>query len=370
MSYHIALIPGDGIGKEVVPEAVRVLESLAKRHGFQIRFTPYPYSCSHFLEHGVMMPDDGIEKLRGARRHFPGRGGGSAGARPRLPVGAADPHPAPAAAVREPQTGTAAAGRRLTAGQPHTGGHRFLHRAGKQRGRVFGDRRAHVRRHRPGDGDSGIRLHPPGSRSRPALCLRTGSIPAAATSEFGHQVQRDHPHHALLGRAFPRPGTRVPGCQDGSVSHRHSDGSLRAAPGLVRRGGGQQPVRRHPFRPGTGLGRQHRDRRFGQSQSRAGFPVHVRARARFRPRHRRKGGRQPHRNPLVGPDDAGFPGGKGSGPGADDSHRAGHGKGNPHPRPGRESRNARSSPTRCWSPSAEARRWGPGIWSFSTWTAC
>jgi tartrate dehydrogenase/decarboxylase/D-malate dehydrogenase len=59
----IALIPGDGIGKEVVPEGVRVLEALAARHGFEVRFDTFPYACAYYLKHGVMMPADGLAQL-------------------------------------------------------------------------------------------------------------------------------------------------------------------------------------------------------------------------------------------------------------------------------------------------------------------
>ena len=65
MAYSIALIPGDGIGKEVIPEGVRVLKALAFQHSFDVKFVEFPYSCSYYLKHGVMMPEDGIETLRG-----------------------------------------------------------------------------------------------------------------------------------------------------------------------------------------------------------------------------------------------------------------------------------------------------------------
>jgi tartrate dehydrogenase/decarboxylase/D-malate dehydrogenase len=64
MTYRIALIPGDGIGLEVVPEGVRVLKELSNRFSFQMEFTEFPFSCQYFSEHGVMMPEDGIERLR------------------------------------------------------------------------------------------------------------------------------------------------------------------------------------------------------------------------------------------------------------------------------------------------------------------
>ncbi|MDF2096909.1 tartrate dehydrogenase [Aquibaculum arenosum] len=63
MSYRIALIPGDGIGQEVIPEGVRVLQALAGDFGFALEFAEFPYSCQHYLDHGAMMPPDGIEQL-------------------------------------------------------------------------------------------------------------------------------------------------------------------------------------------------------------------------------------------------------------------------------------------------------------------
>ena len=58
MNFKVALIPGDGNGKEVVPEGARTLEALSQKFGFDCSFTEFPYSCAHYLEHGVMMPPD------------------------------------------------------------------------------------------------------------------------------------------------------------------------------------------------------------------------------------------------------------------------------------------------------------------------
>jgi tartrate dehydrogenase/decarboxylase / D-malate dehydrogenase len=64
--YEIAVIPGDGIGKEVVPAAVKVLHTLADVHGgIRFEFTEFPWSCEYYLEHGKMMPDDGLQILQG-----------------------------------------------------------------------------------------------------------------------------------------------------------------------------------------------------------------------------------------------------------------------------------------------------------------
>jgi len=64
MTYHVALIPGDGIGRELIPEAVRVIEALSNHYRFDMQFQEFPYNCQYYLKNGVMMPDDGIEKLR------------------------------------------------------------------------------------------------------------------------------------------------------------------------------------------------------------------------------------------------------------------------------------------------------------------
>lgn len=63
--YRIAVIPGDGIGTEVVPEGLKVLEAAAGSFGFQIEPAAFPWGCEYYLQHGVMMPDDAVETLRG-----------------------------------------------------------------------------------------------------------------------------------------------------------------------------------------------------------------------------------------------------------------------------------------------------------------
>ena len=64
-AYQIAAIPGDGIGAEVVPEGIRVVNACGKRFGFQIAWDFYDWSCAYYQKHGVMMPEDGIEQLSG-----------------------------------------------------------------------------------------------------------------------------------------------------------------------------------------------------------------------------------------------------------------------------------------------------------------
>ena len=64
-SYKIAVIPGDGIGKEVMPPALEVLDAAASRFGFTLRHTHYDWSCETYARTGAMMPADGLDQLRG-----------------------------------------------------------------------------------------------------------------------------------------------------------------------------------------------------------------------------------------------------------------------------------------------------------------
>ena len=62
-SYKIALIPGDGIGKEVLPEAVTVLEKIGGKFGISFEWHEFDWSCETYAKTGRMMPEDGIEQL-------------------------------------------------------------------------------------------------------------------------------------------------------------------------------------------------------------------------------------------------------------------------------------------------------------------
>src|SRR5277367_5120773 len=63
-TYTIAVIPGDGIGKEVVPEGLRVLEAVGAKFGIGFRFQHFDWSCENYRATGRMMPEDGIHRLR------------------------------------------------------------------------------------------------------------------------------------------------------------------------------------------------------------------------------------------------------------------------------------------------------------------
>ena len=62
-AYRIAVLPGDGIGKEVVPEGIRVLDSVGSRFDIQFKWETFPWGCEFYSLTGRMMPEDGIEQL-------------------------------------------------------------------------------------------------------------------------------------------------------------------------------------------------------------------------------------------------------------------------------------------------------------------
>jgi len=64
-TYHIAVIPGDGIGNEVMPEGLKVLKAAAETaRGIQFQFEHFPWGCDYYLKTGRMMPFDGLKILQ------------------------------------------------------------------------------------------------------------------------------------------------------------------------------------------------------------------------------------------------------------------------------------------------------------------
>ena len=62
--YKIAVVNGDGIGNEIVPAGVSVLEAAAKKYGFNIKSEKFSWGAGHYLKHGEFMPEDGLETIK------------------------------------------------------------------------------------------------------------------------------------------------------------------------------------------------------------------------------------------------------------------------------------------------------------------
>ncbi len=64
-TYKIAVIPGDGIGPDVVAEGIKTLDCVASIDGnFRFEYTYFPWGCEYYLQHGEMMPVDGMDQLK------------------------------------------------------------------------------------------------------------------------------------------------------------------------------------------------------------------------------------------------------------------------------------------------------------------
>ena len=75
-AHKIAVIAGDGIGNEVMPEGLRVLEAAARKFNIALEFTTMEWAnCDYYLEHGQMMPDDWREQLSGFEAIYFGAAG-------------------------------------------------------------------------------------------------------------------------------------------------------------------------------------------------------------------------------------------------------------------------------------------------------
>ena len=266
--YRIAVIPGDGIGKEVVPEGMRVLEVAAKKFGFELR-RRFRFRLLRLLRKASAHDAGRLEGENRPPRRDLLRRGRLAGQNPRsyFAVGLAYPVPPRVRPIRQSAPGAADARRAVAAGQPQARRYRFLGGAGKYRRRIFGDRRPHVRRHRARSRGAGNRDVADRRRPGAEIRLRTGAEDAEKASDFGHQIERHRHHHAVLGRAGRGDGEELSRREVGQIPHRYSLGAVRAQARPLQRRRGVEPVRRHSVRPRSGLYRHHRHRAVGQYQS-------------------------------------------------------------------------------------------------------
>lgn len=64
LNYDIAVIPGDGIGPEIVPAGIRVLQAAADRFGFALTLEDFPFGAGYFKTHGDFLPPEGLDVIR------------------------------------------------------------------------------------------------------------------------------------------------------------------------------------------------------------------------------------------------------------------------------------------------------------------
>ena len=63
-SYDIAVIPGDGVGKEIAAEALKILDAVADKYSFNVKTETFGWGCDHYLKHGQMMPENALDNLK------------------------------------------------------------------------------------------------------------------------------------------------------------------------------------------------------------------------------------------------------------------------------------------------------------------
>ncbi len=266
--YRIAVIPGDGIGKEVMPEGVRALEAASKKFGFELRQDWFDFaSCDYYAKHERMMPEDWKDKIGKHDAIFFGAVGWPAKVPDHIslwgslilfrrefdqyvnlrPVRLMPGVPSPLAG-RKPGDIDFWVVRENTEGEYSAIGGRMF--SGTEREVVVQE----------------TVMTRIGVDRVLKFAFELAQQDAEEASHLRHQVERHRHHHAVLGRARGGDGEELSRHQVGQVPHRHSLGAVRAQAGPLQRRGGIEPVRRHPLRPRAGLHRHHRHRAVRQHQ--------------------------------------------------------------------------------------------------------
>ena len=267
-THRIAVVPGDGIGKETVPEALKVLDAASRRYGFGLEFAHYDWSCETYKKTGAMMPADGMERLAQSDSILLGAVGW-----PDVPdhvslwgllipirrgfdqyVNLRPCKLMPG--VRTPLAGRTEADidfyvvRENTEGEYSSVGGRMFEGTDRE----FVSQQSVLTRHGV---DRILKYAFELARTRPKKHLTSATKSNGITFTMPYWDER----FALMGKSLSRHPHRP-------VPHRHPVRALRAASRLVRCGGRFQSVRRHPERSRSGSGGIDRYRALGQHQSR------------------------------------------------------------------------------------------------------
>jgi tartrate dehydrogenase/decarboxylase/D-malate dehydrogenase len=302
-SIKIAVIPGDGIGKEVIPEGIRALEAAGSGYGVDFAWTEFDWSCETYHKTGRMMPEDGIDQLGDFDAIYLGAVG-FPGVPDHIslwgllipirrafdqyvnlrPVRLFDGVPCPLAGKKPGDIDFYVVRENVEGEYSSVGGIQY---EGTEH-EVVSQVSLFTRR----GTDRILRYAFELAQSRPAGHLSSAtksngifhSMPywdrrVKAIAASYPQVTVDQYHIDILTANF----VRMP---------EHFDVVV-----------GFQPVWRYSLRSGPRLRRHHRHRPLGKHQPRADLPVDVRTGARLRPRYCRPGNRQPHRYNLGRCDD-------------------------------------------------------------------
>ena len=279
-TLKIAVIPGDGIGNEVVPEGIKVLEAVGRRFDLAFEWQHFDWSCERFKKTGKMMPDDGLDQLRGSDAIYLGAVGFPGvpdhvslwgllipirrgfqqyiNLRPvrlfeglKCPLADRKPGDIDYWIVRENNEGEySAIGGRMYEGTEYEAAiqQAVFTRRGCDRVMRYAFNLAMTRKRKE---------------------------VASATKSNGISISMPYwdERFAAISKEYPQ-------VQDKSVPHRHPDRASRAQSAVVRCDRRFQLVRRHSLRSWSCDHRHHRHRTRRQHQPGGRVPVHVRAGAR------------------------------------------------------------------------------------------
>jgi hypothetical protein len=228
-THDVAVLRGDGIGREVIPPALEILEAAGRRHDFGFRWAEHDWSCDRYVKTGRMMPEDGIAQVRDKDAILLGAVGAPevpdhvslwgmlitlrrelrqyACLRPvRLLKG-----------VRSPLAGRTPGDIDILIVRKNNEGE--YSRIG---GRLYEGMDEELC-------DPECRLHAQGRRPHPPLRIRAGSQTQAQASHFRHQIQWRLLFHALLGRALRDHVAPVSRRDDREAPYRHYNRRIRVA---------------------------------------------------------------------------------------------------------------------------------------------
>ena len=209
-SFRIAVIAGDGIGKEVIPAGIAAIEKATRGSGVSVSFSELPWSCEYYLQHGRMMDEDGYERMAAFDALYMGALGApgvSDAASAGLILGIRqkfDQYVNLRPMRLLPGLSSPLANR-------GAGGHRHGLRARELGGRVLRRRRPDPSRHAARGRAAGRRLHAARHRADPALRLRGRREAAAEDARQRDQVERAARIRWCCGTRSPRScGRTIP----------------------------------------------------------------------------------------------------------------------------------------------------------------
>ncbi len=199
--YHIAVIPGDGIGMEVVPEGVKALQAAQKIvGGFELRFEEFPWGTEFYLKTGKMMPPDALEdfgKVRCDLSRRSGNAGARAGQHHTLGFAPADSQKF--SAVYQPAPDSIVARVARTAQRQGTGRHQLCLRARKFGRRIFRRGWARAHRYRTRSRHSNECLYAPRRRACDAIQFRVRAPSSKEKVDERYQIECVPVLDGLLG---------------------------------------------------------------------------------------------------------------------------------------------------------------------------